>query len=102
MLLSPCIAPGTVSDTPYNHYTMLGSVENLFGLAHIGYAGLPGETYFGSDIYTRSCSGVGGSGGTTGPSPPPRPGCPLATGRLRGTTLGLARLGFTRARARRA
>jgi hypothetical protein len=54
-VLSPCIAPGTVSNTPYNHYTMLGSVENLFGLSHLGYAGLPGETYFGSDIFNRSC-----------------------------------------------
>jgi beta-glucosidase len=30
-----------------------------------------------------------------------RPGCPLATGRLRGRSLGLARLGMTRARVRR-
>lgn len=55
VLLSPCIAPGTVSQTPYNHYTMLGGVENLFGLSHLGYAGLPGETYFGSDIFDRAC-----------------------------------------------
>jgi hypothetical protein len=55
VLLSPCITPGTVSQTPYNHYTMLGSVENLFGLSHLGYAGLPGETYFGSDIFNRAC-----------------------------------------------
>ena len=106
VLLSPCIAPGTVSNTPYNHYTMLGSVENLFGLSHIGYAGLPGETYFGSDVYTRGCSGGatsgGGGGGGSGSPPTPRPGCPLATGRLSGTTLGRVRLGFTRARARRA
>jgi hypothetical protein len=55
VLLSPCIAPGTVSDQPYNHYTMLRSVEDLFGLPHLGYAQLPGETSFGSDIFTRSC-----------------------------------------------
>jgi hypothetical protein len=55
VLLSPCITPGTVSQTPYNHYTMLGSVENLFGLSHLGYARLPGETYFGPDIFNRSC-----------------------------------------------
>ena len=60
VLLSPCIAPGTVSQTPYNHYTMLGSVENIFGLSHLGYAGLPHSTYFGTDIYKRQC----------GPSPP--------------------------------
>jgi hypothetical protein len=53
VLLSPYIAPGTVSETAYNHYTMLGSVEDLFGLSHLGYAALPGETDFGSDIYTN-------------------------------------------------
>jgi hypothetical protein len=66
VLLSPCITPGTVSDTAYNHYTMLGSVENLFGLPHLGYAALPGETYFGSDIFNRACGDLA----TGGPSPP--------------------------------
>jgi phosphatidylinositol-3-phosphatase len=56
VLLSPCIKPGTVSNDAYNHYTMLGSVENIFGLPHLGYAGLPGETYFGSDIFTGQCN----------------------------------------------
>jgi hypothetical protein len=42
-----------------------------------------------------------------GPSPAsapfgPRPGCPSATGRLSGQTLGLVKLGMTRAQARRA
>ncbi len=51
VLLSPFIKPGTVSQTPYNHYSMLRSVEDLFGLGHLGYAQLPGETSFGSDIF---------------------------------------------------
>jgi hypothetical protein len=55
VLLSPCVAPGTVSQSPYNHYTMLRSVEDLFGLSHLGYAGLSGEQSFGSDVFTRSC-----------------------------------------------
>jgi hypothetical protein len=55
VLLSPCIASGTVSKDPYNHYSMLRSVEDLFGLSHLGYAQLPGETSFGSDVFTRSC-----------------------------------------------
>ncbi len=62
VLLSPCIAPGTVTQTPYNHYTMLRSVEDIFGLSHLGYAGLSGETSFGSDVFTRPCA----------PPPPPR------------------------------
>jgi hypothetical protein len=60
VILSPCTAPGTVTNTAYNHYTMLGSIENIFGLSHLGYAGLPHSTYFGKDIYKRQC----------GPSPP--------------------------------
>ncbi len=60
VLLSPCIAPGTVTQTPYNHYSMLRSVEDIFGLPHIGYAQLPGETSFGSDVFNRPC----------GPAPP--------------------------------
>jgi hypothetical protein len=56
VLISPCIAPGTVTQAPYNHYTMLRSVEDIFGLSHIGYAQLPGETSFGNDIFTGRCS----------------------------------------------
>jgi len=55
LLLSPCIAPGTVTHTAYNQYTMLGSVENIFGLKHLGYAGLPHSVYFGADIFKRQC-----------------------------------------------
>jgi hypothetical protein len=55
VLLSPCIAPGTGTQTPYNHYTMLRSVEDIFGLPHLGYAGLPGETSFGPDIFNQPC-----------------------------------------------
>jgi phosphatidylinositol-3-phosphatase len=39
VLLSPFIKPGSSSDTPYNHYSMLRSLENIFGLReHLGYA----------------------------------------------------------------
>ncbi len=55
VLLSPCIAPGTVTTTAYNHYSMLRSVEDMFGLPHLAYAGLPGETSFGSDVFNRQC-----------------------------------------------
>jgi hypothetical protein len=57
--LSPCIAPGTVSDRPYNHYAMLRTVEDIFGLPHLGYAALPGERSFGSDVFTRACPAPG-------------------------------------------
>ncbi len=54
VLLSPYIRPGTVSDVPYNHYSMLRSVEDLFGLSHLGYAGQPGLASFGADVYTAA------------------------------------------------
>jgi hypothetical protein len=53
--LSPCIAPGTVTQTAYNHYSMLRSVEDTFGLSHLAYANLAGETSFGSDLFNRPC-----------------------------------------------
>ena len=53
VMLSPFIRPGTVSRQPYNHYALLCSVEDLFGLDHLGYAGQPGLAAFGADIYTQ-------------------------------------------------
>jgi phosphatidylinositol-3-phosphatase len=53
VLLSPFIVPGTVSDVPYNHYSMLRSVEDIFGLPHLGYAGMSGLRPFGNDVYTQ-------------------------------------------------
>ena len=52
VLLSRFIKPGTVSDVGYNHYSFLRSVEDLFGLSHLGYAGRPGLVSFGKDVYT--------------------------------------------------
>ena len=53
VLLSRFIQPGTVSNEPYNHYSLLRSVEDTFGLSHLGYAGAPGLRPFGSDIFRR-------------------------------------------------
>src|SRR5579862_304926 len=47
VVLSPFIQPGTVSKVPYNHYTFLKSVEDIFQLKHLGYAGQPGLEGFG-------------------------------------------------------
>jgi hypothetical protein len=56
VVLSRFIKPGTTSSTPYNHYAMLCSIENIFGLARLGYAGEPGLKCFGSDVYTNASS----------------------------------------------
>ncbi len=50
--LSPFIRPGTVSEVPYNHYSFLRTVEDFFGLSHLGYAAAPGLQPFGRDIFT--------------------------------------------------
>jgi hypothetical protein len=36
------LAPGTVSTAPFNHYSMLKTIEDIFGLDHLGFAGAPG------------------------------------------------------------
>ena len=53
VLISRFIKPGTVSQEPYNHYSLLRSIEDLFGLDHLGYAGQKGLKSFGSDVFTQ-------------------------------------------------
>jgi hypothetical protein len=76
VLISPYIAPGTVSTTNYNHYSWLATMEDLFnvsscagtsrdvtlpagtvcggldGAGHLGYAAQVGLTTFGPDVFT--------------------------------------------------
>jgi hypothetical protein len=75
VLISPSIKPGTVSNTFYNHYSWLRTMEDLFHVAeghdhaplvagtvsggldqqgHIGYAAQPGLKVFGSDVFTNA------------------------------------------------
>jgi hypothetical protein len=49
VLVSPFITPGSVSDVPYNHYSMLRSVEDIFHLPYLGYAAQPGLSSFVND-----------------------------------------------------
>jgi phosphatidylinositol-3-phosphatase len=51
VLLSQFVTPGTVNDTPYNHYSMLKSIEDIFGVGYLGYAGQAGLQAFGGDVY---------------------------------------------------
>ena len=52
LAISPFVRAGTVNDTPYNHYAMLKSLEQAFGIPeHLGYAGMPGLQAFGADVY---------------------------------------------------
>lgn len=53
VVLSPFVRPGTVSSVPYNHYSLLRTVEDIFDLGHLGYAAEPGLRPFGTDVFTR-------------------------------------------------
>ena len=54
VLLSPFIKPGTVSPVSYNHYSLLRTVEDIFGLGHLGYAAEPELQSFGPDVFTQA------------------------------------------------
>lgn len=53
VMLSQFIKPGTTSTQGYNHYSLLRSVEDIFGLAYLGNAGASGQASFGADVYTQ-------------------------------------------------
>jgi hypothetical protein len=53
VLISPFIKPGTVSKTPYNHYSLLRSIEDMFGLDHLGYAAQKNLKAFGPDVFIK-------------------------------------------------
>jgi hypothetical protein len=52
VLLSPFISPHTVlTKTSYNHYSSLASIEDLFGLHHLGEARWV-TTTFDKNVFT--------------------------------------------------
>ena len=53
VLIAPSIKPDTVSDVPYNHYSLLRWSEDNFGLDHLGYAAAPGLATFGGDVFMQ-------------------------------------------------
>jgi hypothetical protein len=52
LVISPFVSAGTTTSTPYNHYSLLASIEDLFGLQRLGYARTV-TTTFGDDVYNR-------------------------------------------------
>ncbi len=54
VMLSPCIRGGTTSEQDYNHYSMLASIEDNFGLGRLGYAAQADLPTFGTDVLNRA------------------------------------------------
>ena len=52
--LSPFIKPGTVSAVDYNQYSLLRTIEDIFGLSHLGDAAMPQVKSFGADVFTAA------------------------------------------------
>jgi phosphatidylinositol-3-phosphatase len=53
LVLSPYVAPGTVSARPYDHYSLLATIEDVFGLPRLGYARTVPRV-FGPDVFNAS------------------------------------------------
>ncbi|MDX6639755.1 MAG: phosphatidylinositol-3-phosphatase [Solirubrobacteraceae bacterium] len=54
IVLSRFVRPGSTDDTPYNHYALLKSLEQVFGIdQYLGYAGMTGLQAFGGDVYNQ-------------------------------------------------
>ncbi|AIF47940.1 phosphoesterase [Dyella japonica A8] len=69
VLISPSIKPGTVSSTPYNHYSTLRSLEQWFGLGFLGYAAHPGLRTFGHDVFNLPDRLDSGTANASTPAP---------------------------------
>lgn len=54
LLISPFIEAGTSSETYFNHYSLLVSIEELFGLERIGYAAEPALAGFDETIFNAA------------------------------------------------
>jgi hypothetical protein len=53
LLLSPFVKGGTVDQDPYNHFSLLRTIEDLFGLAHLGYASGAKIESFAASMFTH-------------------------------------------------
>jgi hypothetical protein len=111
VMLSPFIDPGTIDEAGYNHFTLLRSVEDLFGLGHLGYAAQAGLQSLGPDLFTcydpstpRARRGLLPSGSeiklaVVGQGTAPRPSVELKLWHAGRVTVQVARLGRRTVRA---
>jgi phosphatidylinositol-3-phosphatase len=52
LLLSPYVKSGTTNQEPFNHFSLLRTIENLFGLPHLGYASESSVGSFEAPVFT--------------------------------------------------
>jgi phosphatidylinositol-3-phosphatase len=57
LLLSPLIKGASTDQEPYNHFSLLRTIEDIFGLKHLGYAGLPSVKPFAAAVFTPPPAG---------------------------------------------
>jgi hypothetical protein len=67
LVVGRCVRPGATSTTPYNHYSLLRSTEDLLGLStggtdgkgHLGFAAAAGLAPFGPDVFAACPASAG-------------------------------------------
>jgi hypothetical protein len=52
LLLSPLVKGGKISQETYNHFSLLRTIEDFFGLSHLGYAGASGVESLSPSLFT--------------------------------------------------
>jgi phosphatidylinositol-3-phosphatase len=57
LLLSPYVKPGTTNQEPFNAFSLLKTIENLFGLPHLGYARLGGLSSLEASVFSAYTGG---------------------------------------------
>lgn len=57
LLLSPYAPAGKTSAEQYNHYSLLRTIEDIFKLGHLGYAGLSAVKPLAPALFTASAKG---------------------------------------------
>ena len=65
LVIGTCVRAGVKDATPYNHYSLLRSLEDVFGISsggadgkgHLGFAGAAGLKAFGRDVFGGCTAG---------------------------------------------
>jgi hypothetical protein len=100
VVLSPLTAPGSVNDTAYNHYALLRTIEDAFGLDHLGFAGSSTLPAFGADVFNAGVAEAASS--ATGAGTHSLPATGHASPLLEMALVVVAALGLLRLRRRTA